>query len=98
MLKVYSNLVDTLPLHRVRFQCTAAVDDFSKAIALEPRYADCWKRRGQARSALGENEAALQVSLHTHVRRTAAGFRMAYTDMDIVPMHAGPAQGGRPDS
>ena len=41
--------------------CTAAVDDFGKAIALEPRYADAWKRRGQARAALGENEAALQV-------------------------------------
>ena len=39
-----------------------AVDDFSKAIDLEPRYADCWKRRGQARSALGENKAALQAS------------------------------------
>lgn len=41
--------------------CAVAVDDFSKAIAMESRYADCWKRRGQARSALGENEAALQV-------------------------------------
>lgn len=39
------------------------MDDFSKAIALEPRYADAWKRRGQARAALGENEAALQVGI-----------------------------------
>ncbi len=38
----------------------AAVEDFSKAIELQPQYADCWKRRGQARSAMGEHEAALQ--------------------------------------
>jgi hypothetical protein len=26
-----------------------AVEDFSGAIAVEPRYADTWKRRGQVR-------------------------------------------------
>ena len=35
------------------------MEDFSGAIEVEPRYADSWKRRGQARSALGENEGAL---------------------------------------
>lgn len=30
------------------------------ATDVEPRYADGWKRRGQARSALGETEGALQ--------------------------------------
>lgn len=29
------------------------------AIEVEPRYADSWKRRGQARSALGDSEGAL---------------------------------------
>ena len=29
-----------------------AIDDFTVAIDVEPRYADTWKRRGQARSAL----------------------------------------------
>lgn len=38
-----------------------AVADFTKAVEMEPRYNESWKRRGQARSALGENEAALQV-------------------------------------
>ncbi len=36
-----------------------AVEDFSVAIEIEPRYADTWKRRGQARSALGETQEAL---------------------------------------
>lgn len=31
---------------------TGAISDFSAAIEVEPRYADTWKRRGQARSAL----------------------------------------------
>lgn len=41
----------------------AAVADFTEAVQMEPRYSESWKRRGQARSALGENEAALQVRL-----------------------------------
>lgn len=36
-----------------------AVQDFGAAIEIEPRYADTWKRRGQARSALGEVQGAL---------------------------------------
>lgn len=36
-----------------------AIDDFSVAIRLYPRYAESWKRRGQARGALGQNEDAL---------------------------------------
>ncbi len=36
-----------------------AVEDFGVAIEVEPRYADSWKRRGQARSALGDSEGAL---------------------------------------
>jgi len=39
---------------------SAAVADFTEAVQMEPRYSESWKRRGQARSALGENEAALQ--------------------------------------
>ena len=31
------------------------------ACQLMPEYGDAWKRRGQARSALGENEGALEV-------------------------------------
>lgn len=54
-----------------RLVCAAAVDDFGRAIALEPRYADAWKRRGQARAALGENEAALQASAAPVARCTA---------------------------
>jgi tetratricopeptide (TPR) repeat protein len=38
---------------------TGAVSDFSAAIEVEPRYADSWKRRGQARSALGQLQEAL---------------------------------------
>lgn len=40
---------------------SGAAADFTKAIEMEPRYAESWKRRGQARAALGENESALQV-------------------------------------
>jgi tetratricopeptide (TPR) repeat protein len=36
-----------------------AVEDFNVAIEVEPRYSDSWKRRGQARSALGDHEGAL---------------------------------------
>lgn len=32
---------------------SGAVDDFSAAIDIEPRYADTWKRRGQSLSAIG---------------------------------------------
>lgn len=39
--------------------CPGAVLDFGAAIAVEPRYADSWKRRGQARSALNDYEGAL---------------------------------------
>lgn len=38
---------------------SGAVEDFGVAIEVEPRYADSWKRRGQARSALGDHEGAL---------------------------------------
>lgn len=31
----------------------AAVKDFSLAIRIEPRFADSWRRRGQARAAMG---------------------------------------------
>jgi tetratricopeptide (TPR) repeat protein len=41
------------------FCISGAIDDFSVAIEVEPRYADTYKRRGQARSALGEQEGAL---------------------------------------
>ena len=41
-----------------------AIDDFSGAIAQEPRYADSWKRRGQARSALGQLEGAITDEEH----------------------------------
>ena len=37
------------------------MEDFSIACQLMPEYGDAWKRRGQARSALGENEGALEV-------------------------------------
>lgn len=35
------------------------MDDFSKAIEIFPNYSDTWKRRGQAKSALGDYEGAL---------------------------------------
>lgn len=44
-----------------RFLTAEAVEDFSVACQLMPEYGDAWKRRGQARSALGENEGALEV-------------------------------------
>lgn len=37
----------------------AAVEDFSAAVAVMPDYGDGWKRRGQARAALGQVEGAL---------------------------------------
>eukprot|EP00878_Enallax_costatus_P029471 GHUV01031958.1.p1 GENE.GHUV01031958.1~~GHUV01031958.1.p1 ORF type:complete len:414 (+),score=144.70 GHUV01031958.1:3-1244(+) len=43
----------------LRRKLKEAVDDFSKAIAVEPRYPDTYKRRGQARSALGDHQGAL---------------------------------------
>lgn len=43
----------------LRRELQGAVDDFTVAIEVEPRYADSWKRRGQANSALGNLEAAL---------------------------------------
>lgn len=36
-----------------------AVDDFSAAIAIEPRFPDCWKRRGQAHGGMGALDPAL---------------------------------------
>jgi len=36
-----------------------ADEDFTAAIALEPRFADAWKRRGQARAALGRVGSAV---------------------------------------
>ena len=36
-----------------------SVDDFTAAIEIEPRYFDTYKRRGQARSALGQQTEAL---------------------------------------
>ena len=44
-----------------RFLTAEAGEDFSVACQLMPEYGDAWKRRGQARSALGENEGALEV-------------------------------------
>ncbi|MEW5314536.1 MAG: hypothetical protein WDW38_006026 [Sanguina aurantia] len=44
----------------MRKDLSGAVEDFSVATDVEPRYADGWKRRGQARSALGDTEGALQ--------------------------------------
>eukprot|EP00775_Hariotina_reticulata_P011921 gene11921-12065_t len=37
-----------------------AVEDFTTAIDVEPRYPDTYKRRGQARSALGDTQGALE--------------------------------------
>lgn len=37
----------------------AAVEDFSAAVTAMPEYGDGWKRRGQARAALGQAEGAL---------------------------------------
>lgn len=48
-----------LPANQRTNGLAGAVDDFSVAIEVEPRYADGWKRRGQARSALGDSEGAL---------------------------------------
>ena len=40
--------------------CAGAADDFTAAIEIEPRFADSYKRRGQARSAMGDMDGALQ--------------------------------------
>lgn len=40
---------------------SGAVDDFTIAVEQAPFFADGWKRRGQARSALGQNQEALEV-------------------------------------
>ncbi len=40
--------------------CAGAADDFTAAIEIEPRFADSYKRRGQARSAMGDLDGALQ--------------------------------------
>ncbi len=40
---------------------TGAVEDFTIAVEQAPFFADGWKRRGQARSALGQNKEALEV-------------------------------------
>ena len=37
-----------------------AIEDFSVAIEVCPAYAESWKRRGQARGALGLNEEAIK--------------------------------------
>ena len=42
---------------------TGAVEDFTIAVEQAPYFADGWKRRGQARSALGQNQEALEVLL-----------------------------------
>lgn len=36
-----------------------AIEDFSAAIELDPSFADSWKRRGQAHSAMDHTKAAL---------------------------------------
>lgn len=38
-----------------------AIEDFTVAVEQAPFFADGWKRRGQARSALGHNTEALEV-------------------------------------
>ena len=40
--------------------CAGAADDFTAAIEIEPRFPDSYKRRGQARSAMGDLDGALQ--------------------------------------
>ena len=40
---------------------TGAVDDFTVAVEQAPFFADGWKRRGQAKSALGQHQEALEV-------------------------------------
>lgn len=37
-----------------------AIEDFSTSIEIMPMYAESWKRRSQARGALGRNEEALK--------------------------------------
>ncbi|KAF8058901.1 SRFR1 [Scenedesmus sp. PABB004] len=44
----------------LRRRLKEAVEDFSAAILIEPRYPDTYKRRGQARSALGDHAGALE--------------------------------------
>ena len=41
--------------------CAGAIEDFTVAVEQAPYFADGWKRRGQARSALGEHTEALEV-------------------------------------
>ena len=46
--------------------CAGAVEDFSMAVKMAPQYGDAWKRRGQAYSALGKQQEALEVIKLTH--------------------------------
>ena len=43
-----------------------AIEDFTVAVEQAPFFADGWKRRGQARSALGHNTEALEVQPQHH--------------------------------
>lgn len=62
---VFQSKPSVLPL------LAAAVDDFSKAIEIVPQYTDAWKRRGQARAALGELNSAAQVVHIPHAVKLA---------------------------
>ena len=47
--------------HQLGLFSAAAIQDFTVAVEQAPYFADGWKRRGQARSALGHHKEALEV-------------------------------------
>ncbi|KAL3145349.1 hypothetical protein ABBQ38_001606 [Trebouxia sp. C0009 RCD-2024] len=48
----------------LRRELQGAVEDFTLAVEHAPTFADGWKRRGQARSAMGQNQEALEDLQH----------------------------------
>lgn len=67
-------------------QLAEAVEDFSVACQLMPEYGDAWKRRGQARSALGENEGALE-DLQTSLKLAVDTLSRAEIQLEMGMVH-----------
>ena len=56
------------------------------ACQLMPEYGDAWKRRGQARSALGENEGALEVCSAVRCPLSSAAACYASAGASVLPL------------
>ena len=62
-----TSLMNLYHIHNLWFCCmtlpliAGALEDFSAAIEAFPQYGDAWKRRGQAKVALGDLNGAQEV-------------------------------------